>query len=201
MNEEIPKVNETSEGVTLQDRPSSTGDERRRAHKDIVDALDRLVSPLDQVLTLMQRHADDQQKILASQRRILFATAISAALILASAAHQLRLVGKISLLEAEIALVKKTGEESSGKLTDAQKKLDETKLRSAESEKKLEETASMTLIKLLEAKEAPSVHVALPPTSHPPSAVALPTSRHPNGSATALAPQKPPSSAPSDHNP
>lgn len=107
---EIPKA----------DRPPSippvSGD------KGIVESVDRLVKPLDQILVLMHAHV-------RAQRILITATAIVATMVIVAAVYQFRLTSKIGQLEEKLGLMSKTGEETKSKLAETEKKVDENTMR------------------------------------------------------------------------
>lgn len=91
--------------------------------KGIVESVDRLVKPLDQILVLMQAHV-------RAQRLLITATALVATMVIVAAVYQFRLTSKIGQLEDKLTSMSKTGEETKSKLAETEKKVDENTLRS-----------------------------------------------------------------------
>ena len=108
---EIPKA----------DRPPSippvSGD------KGIVESVDRLVKPLDQILVLMHAHV-------RAQRILITVTALVATMVVIAAIYQFQLTSKIGQLEEKLGMMSKTGEETKSKLAETEKKVDENTMRS-----------------------------------------------------------------------
>lgn len=153
MNEQDVKTSEqdskTSESVSKtceagDTRPSQLHQVQR---KDLVEALNGIVDPLDKILALMQGHQTNQARLM----RLSIAVAI---IVLCAAAYQWKTTSVLARLEQQLLVVGKTGEETKGKLAETERKVDETKTKTVENSQKIDEASTLTIQRLVEAAGA-----------------------------------------------
>jgi hypothetical protein len=159
-------------------------EEKRRERKDVIEALDRLVGPLDRILLLMEEHTVGQKHMRIGQERthdaqkkMFLVTGIITLLLALAIGYQLQLTKKLGELEVQMGAVVKTGESTGGKLAETEKKVDDVKTRVAESDHRVEQTADIVLRRLVESNAAAATsQSAYASASSPPGRSPAPTS-------------------------
>jgi hypothetical protein len=131
--------------VNAPSAPPSSGE------KGIVESVDRLVRPLDQILLLMQAHV-------RAQRLLITATALVATMVIVAAVYQFRLTSKIGQLEEKLTSMSRVGEETKSKLAETEKKVDENTIRSLlQPEVRVSADSNGRTNAFLVVKQAPAV--------------------------------------------
>ena len=131
-------------------RSSTASPEKHEARRDIASALDRLVPPLDQILVLMRDHQESQRTLHGAQKQALRLSVAVALLVFSTVIYQWRLTIKLDKLEDQLAAVGRTGDETKGKIAEAEKKIDETKTKTIENSQKIDESSGVAFRHLIE---------------------------------------------------
>ena len=167
-----PPTQEQEASLSVEEpmRSSTAGPEKHEARRDIASALGRLVPPLDQILVLMRDHQEAQKNLHGAQRQALRLSVAVALLVFSTVVYQWRLTIKLDKLEDQLAAVGRTGDETKGKIAEAEKKIDETKTKTIENSQKIDESSGAAFRHLIENATVlddtgnPTVYVAVTQT-------------------------------------